>query len=55
MIPDKSYLRLPGGLKILAEIKGGPDSLTESLIIVLTILYEESKRDVTTIPDVSEF
>lgn len=47
---DNSYLKLPVGLKVLKEMRGGPDSLIESLVCNLEQLYEEQDNDISTLP-----
>lgn len=55
LVVDESYLQLPADLMIIERIKGGPDSLIESLVLGLSSLYEEFNKDVTSIPPVFKF
>ena len=47
---DQSYLKLPVGLKVLKEMKGGPDSLIDTLLCNLEQLYEEQNKDLSSLP-----
>ena len=43
---DTPYSKLPAGLKVNSEMKGGPDSLIDSLVACLELLYEELNKSV---------
>ena len=47
---DDSFQRLPAGLRVHTEVKGGPSSLVEALATDLELLYEEQGVFVEAIP-----
>ena len=48
---DDSFTRLPAGLHIYEEVKGGPSSLIEALQITLKLLYEGQGKDGGSVPN----
>ena len=50
LVSDESYLKLPVGLKVMKEVKGGPDSLVNSLVCCLEQIYEEQGNDLSLLP-----
>ena len=49
-IPDESFHRLPAGLRVHTEVKGGPSSMIDSLVMDLELLYEEQGIHMETLP-----